>query len=453
MENVTTKCIFFGEGAMMNILSVRQHYLTRSILLLFIVSVICFGQEQKRVPITMNDLRIVVPHDSSREIAYTNKVAGVFYTETNGIHRSAWQGWRIMSTKMMDDYNIAVDGQSLNKSETVADVYPDQLVRVYPNGVKETVTLIDSVNAIVVQLDHINGGSLSADILFGNTESANDFETTFEDSVLVIGRRNHLQRTPKENYPVWLGMTVPHTDRSSEGMGKRSGNEFSPASINSSISNHRAEIVFVAGNTRSETISLAHRVADHIPTFIEQRKRRMEDLVNRSYIRTDNSRFDKALCWAKISMDALIMNQIRKGIFAGLPWFDDYWGRDSFISLAGATLVIGNFRDAKEILSSFARWQDTNSSSTTYGRIPNLVTTSSIAYNTADGTPRFVVALMDYVRYSGDTSVVKEFWTVVKRSIEGTIRYHTDSLGFLTHGDAESWMDAIGHGRRMESSR
>lgn len=443
---ISVSDVSFSAGdAINNALPVRQYHLTRSILLLFIVSVMCFGQErEKHIPITMNDLRIVVPRDSSREVAYTNKVAGVFYTETNGVHRSAWQGWRIMSTKMMDDYGVAVDGQSLKESEAAADVFPHQLVRRYPNGIRETVTLIDSVDALVVQLDHINGKNLSTDILFSNAESASDFVTAFEDSVLVIGRRNHLERTPKENYPVWLGMIVAHSYRSTEGMGNRSGNEFSPASINSSISNHRAEIVFVTGNTRSETISLAHRVADRIPTFIEQRKRRLEDLVNRSYIRTDNTRFDKALYCAKISMDALIMNQIRKGIFAGLPWFDDYWGRDSFISLAGATLVTGNFRDAKEILYSFARWQDTNSSSTTYGRIPNLVTTSSIAYNTADGTPRFVIALMDYVRYSGDTSVVKEFWPVVKCSIEGTILYHTDSLGFLTHGDAESWMDAVG---------
>ena len=79
-----------------------------------------------------------------------------------------------------------------------------------------------------------------------------------------------------------------------------------------------------------------------------------------------------------------------------------------------------------------------------YGRIPNLVTNASIAYNTADGTPRFVMALDQYVRYSGDTTFAREMYPVVRRSIAGTIRYHTDSLGFLTHGDAETWMDAVG---------
>ncbi|MBI4810701.1 MAG: hypothetical protein HY800_04530, partial [Ignavibacteriales bacterium] len=129
---------------------------------------------------------------------------------------------------------------------------------------------------------------------------------------------------------------------------------------------------------------------------------------------------------------------------AGLPWFDNYWGRDSFISLAGATLVTGNFKDAKEILKSFAAWQDTNPNSTNYGRIPNLVTKNSISYNTADGTPRFISALNEFVYYSGDTTFARAMYPVVKRSIEGTIRYHMDSLGFLTHGDAETWMDAVG---------
>ncbi|MCZ6777093.1 MAG: hypothetical protein O7D34_11640 [Ignavibacteria bacterium] len=36
------------------------------------------------------------------------------------------------------------------------------------------------------------------------------------------------------------------------------------------------------------------------------------------------------------------------------------------------------------------------------------------------------------------------FFLTIKRSIEGTLRYHSDSLGFLTHDDAETWMDAVG---------
>ena len=41
-------------------------------------------------------------------------------------------------------------------------------------------------------------------------------------------------------------------------------------------------------------------------------------------------------------------------------------------------------------------------------------------------------------------------YPVILRSIEGTLKYHTDSLGFLAHGDGETWMDAVGPSGRLE---
>src|ERR1700741_2843955 len=98
----------------------------------------CFSQDMlQRIPITLEKLRIDISVDSSREIGYTNKQAGVYYTETNGDHRSAWQGGRIMSTEMMDDYFVTIDDKPLRRSESRAMVYPHQLDREYRNGVHE----------------------------------------------------------------------------------------------------------------------------------------------------------------------------------------------------------------------------------------------------------------------------------------------------------------------------
>jgi hypothetical protein len=170
----------------------------------------------------------------------------------------------------------------------------------------------------------------------------------------------------------------------------------------------------------------------------------MEKLLSETQAETEDLRFNKALAWAKLSLDALIMNQVTRGIFAGLPWFNNYWGRDTFISLRGAALVTGHFSEARQILRSFAAFQNTDTTSTDYGRIPNIVTTTDKAYNTADGTPRFVMMAREYIERSGDTSFTSEIYPVVRRSIDGTLQHHTDSLGFLTHGNAETWMDAVG---------
>ncbi len=419
---------------------------TAAIFSLALFSLSGCGSPPDKRPISVDELAIEVK-GNSREVAYTNKQAGYLYTETNAIHRNSWQGWNVMAKKILDDYEIIDGEQVLWKSDAArATVYPHQLTRLYASGTQETLTLLDSVDAFVVQLQDLKGSTLRVRPLFKDSDHREDFVVRFRDSVLLIAHQRHLRRTPGENYPVWIGISlgpdVPSTLLVSEG--DTSGLSFSPGGLSCSSSLQKVTVVFAAGDTEGETVALARSVSRNCETYILQRRSRMEHLLNRSFLRTDNQRFDKAFHWALISMDALVMNQIRKGIFAGLPWFDNYWGRDSFIALPGATLVTGGFADAKEILRSFAGWQEKNPKSPYYGRIPNLVTTGSIAYNTTDGTPRFVIALDEYFRYSGDTVSVRDLYPVVKRSIEGALTYHVDEHGFLKHGDAETWMDAVG---------
>ena len=57
-----------------------------------------------------------------------------------------------------------------------------------------------------------------------------------------------------------------------------------------------------------------------------------------------------------VSADTFICDRAStnlKTILAGLPWFTD-WGRDTMIAFTGLTLVTRRFKEAKEILKSFA---------------------------------------------------------------------------------------------------
>jgi glycogen debranching enzyme len=94
------------------------------------------------------------------------------------------------------------------------------------------------------------------------------------------------------------------------------------------------------------------------------------------------------------------------------------------------------------VLTSFARFQDLDRASRFYGRLPNIVKPGSVDYHTTDGTPRWVLALRDYVRYTGDRSAVAELYPNVAASIEGSLARWTDSAGYLVHADNETWMDA-----------
>ncbi|NIW43618.1 MAG: hypothetical protein GWN14_02020, partial [candidate division Zixibacteria bacterium] len=104
----------------------------------------------------------------------------------------------------------------------------------------------------------------------------------------------------------------------------------------------------------------------------------------------------------------------------------------------------GQFEKAREVLLSFAEFQNQDQFSPYYGRIPNRVMLNDIIYNTTDGTPWFVIACDRYVKYTGDTDFISLMFPVIKTAMEGALKNHVDEYGFLTHGDAETWMDAVG---------
>ena len=362
---------------------------------------------------TVDDLGIQVSGEG-REYVFTNKEAGTYYCEVNSPNSGGWQGWFINAEKIFHDYTLSSNGVQLNRSLSRSTVLPYQLIRRYADGTEEKVTLLDSIDVLLVEVNkpNVHISILPTDNFSRDTSVATSFE-----------------RWNRTN----------------------SASDIVPTKIIVLRQPTRTSVTFViaAGQDIGQLIGRSHIVADHPEIFTARRKKRMQEILSLSPVKTNDQDLTMAIAWAKLQIDALIMNQSTggartKGIFAGLPWFNNYWGRDSFISLPGATYLIGNFSDARDILRSYAAFQEKDSTDSNYGRIPNLATPQSVVYNTADGTPWFVRSLYEYVKYSGDVAFIKEMYPVIVRSIEGTLKFHCDTLGFLTHGDAESWMDAVG---------
>ena len=161
-----------------------------------------------------------------------------------------------------------------------------------------------------------------------------------------------------------------------------------------------------------------------------------------------NKDFSNALLWSLFNGWMMVTGKKDRGIWAGLPWFRDNWGRDTFISLPGILLVTGCFKEAKSVIESFAKYQDTNPASPSYGRIPNRYRNKKdVIYNTVDGTLWFIREVWDYAEYTGDKEFLKKIFPVVALALESDRIHRCDAYGFLTHAHADTWMDA-----RIENS-
>jgi len=379
---------------------------------------------------------------ASRPFIYTNKQDASYYGETHTRNRVSWQGFTVRGHEFLDDYDIVVNGATLDRSAALnVVVYPDHLERTYPGGLVEEFWPVDSLAMVGVHLRSPRPIAAGFVPYFTDGRRTADYNVRLKSGVALLARSTHLARTASADYPVWLAIgarrALPET------VVVASGRQFSPVRLSGLLARTHV-FSFAVANTPDQAEAMVRSYPDRFASYAAQRRGRMEQLLADTEVRTSNPRFDLALQWAVLSLDALVMNQTGKGIFAGLPWFNNYWGRDTFISLPGAALATGQFPLARQILESFGSFQQYDSLSPDYGRIPNIVTVTDTAYNTADGTPRFVDMAREYVARSGDERFLLRMYPVILRSIEGTLKYHTDSLSFLTHGDAETWMDAVG---------
>lgn len=137
----------------------------------------------------------------------------------------------------------------------------------------------------------------------------------------------------------------------------------------------------------------------------------------------------------------------RKGtkvdVVAGFPWFGR-WGRDTFISLPGLCIAIGDWRMFKMAIDS--ELEDFRE-----GFFPNIGSGADSAYNSVDAPLWFCWSVQQYAYINGaEEEVWKLYGKVIKRILdnfaEGMSNVRMDSNYLLwqsQEGKALTWMDAV----------
>lgn len=366
----------------------------------------------------LDEMKRFVPVEANRGVSFTNKEAAYYYTQSHvndHVEHAEFEGLNLYKRKIFGGYELWADGLKLDNRQAEVWVYPYKLERKH-GALTEELWMFDYVNVLEISLagarDSI-GIRLKGDKvrLKKEEDGLAFFTAAVGDWVIAVGSASGL--------PVNVQEEIVSSGGAAGGF------------------------YIAAAKTAEEAAGLIQEIRRTGDVLKKERVRRMATFLSENaYLEGGGDSFTLALNWLHITMDQLVTRQQGDGIYAGLPWFNEYWGRDQFISLPGAVLVTGQFETARNILLSFAKYQNTDETSRYFGRVPNILAPENIDYHTTDGTPRFIIQLQDYVKYSGDTAVIPELYPAVMNSIEGSIRNWTDDKGYLLHDDNETWMDA-----------
>lgn len=134
-------------------------------------------------------------------------------------------------------------------------------------------------------------------------------------------------------------------------------------------------------------------------------------------------------------------------VLAGLPWFTD-WGRDTMIAFTGLTLCTKRFKEAEEILLTFARY-------IRHGIVPNMFPNDNMPplYNTVDASLWYFYAVYQYLHYNPAAEAeafvkeqifphLKEIISAYEKGTDFSIYMEDDGLIHAGSGlDQITWMD------------
>lgn len=134
-------------------------------------------------------------------------------------------------------------------------------------------------------------------------------------------------------------------------------------------------------------------------------------------------------------------------IVAGFPWFGR-WGRDTFISLPGLSLALGDHKTCKAVI-------DTMLSELKGPLFPNIGSGQNSAYNSVDAPLWFFWALQQYAIYTNtQASTWSQYGEKMKLILNGfrigtLFNIHMLENGLIYAGEtgkALTWMDAVVEG-------
>lgn len=386
-----------------------------SILCIVLVSVIpgCAAEDKKPL---VEEIAIEIK-DTSRVFSFTNKRFSQLSGETNSLFTDGWHGWTFREQRIFNDFYFGDNRQVFDRKKALSRITPFSISRDY-GAFSDFTAMPDSIDAVFTKF------------------SSGDVNTI---TLLNLGLKDF---TLKNGY-----LSMPLSNRvKGFTLFIRSNRNISSATVSGTdlivkFSGQKTDtkVLFIASES-----DCSEEVLREIENLIRKKRNRIEALLSANEIKTNDKDLNKAYLWAIASADALVTEQQIKGIFAGLPWFNNYWARDTFISLPGAAILPGNLKDARDILLSFAKYQNLDKNDKFYGRIPNRITLNDVIYNTADGTPRWVIQAYNYYKASGDQEFLKQIAGSVKTAFDASVSNFTDKHGFITHDDADTWMDAKG---------
>ncbi len=386
--------------------------------------------------------------NAHRAFVLSDRAGAFFYDAAAARPDDPAMGYSVRGERILNgwDWWLTEDSTLLGGAERVsAVVRPDFAVRSYVERdtsgfferflnriqgggkakISERITLLDERRGLLIEVPDSTGTVAFRPQLSDGQGGA----VEERGAALLVGRRAGLDT-------LWTAI------RADDGTANASEIAFSTPGM----------IAVVTGRTAREADSLATVVLRDAVRLKTERGERIARLLETSFIRTEDEEINNALAWARLTLDALIVQDSTQTLLVpGIPGADPSAGR-SILSNLNAFLAAGDWETARGLLTTYGRAQLFDERLDILGRAPNVVGLDGAGeFTTADATPIYLGAAGDYVRATGDRGLVSggtNFWFKTAFAMRGLYQEssrHGRQIGdggLLRASDGSTWMQS-----------
>ncbi|HHY82187.1 MAG TPA: glycogen debranching protein [Clostridiales bacterium] len=161
---------------------------------------------------------------------------------------------------------------------------------------------------------------------------------------------------------------------------------------------------------------------------------RYHNIRNAARLETSDQEFDHIFEWVKYNIDWLIQDceGYGRGLTAGMPEYPWWFGCDNSYSTQGL-LALGSFDLAKQTLLLLKNYSEKHNGN---GRIVHEVTTNGVIANPGNSqeTSHFIMAVYNYLRWTGDIETTKELYDYCKKGISWLLNEMDEDRDLLPSG-------------------
>jgi len=295
-------------------------------------------------------------------------------------------------------------------------------------------------NSLIYELNEIASVDLILDIResYDNSKWGRYYQISEKDGFLIVKYTKKIEN--REKYSIYLAILADSLDYLKKEewilkdykLDKERGSSLSSRYVFSALRIRAKKIVFSVSINKMEAIKEAKEVFEKTEKFkkIAKRTERLLRPLSISGVRPHSvmQEIKMAEVCAKDALNKMIILKNEKsaqGMFAGLPWFFQFWTRDTAISLKSFFEI--NKEQAKQIL---------------FNQIA-LIDNQGHIDGTADGVGWLFKRATDFLDKKAFNKKEKEILKkTLKKTINGLLKYYTED-DFALSLPRQTWMDTL----------